>query len=111
MSKSKLLPALLIGAAAGAAISMLDRTTREKTVETVKSTTANVKYYVQNRDELKDMIMDKVEEVQGLYEDTSSKIQSFVGDYGDIKDLPGTIQGMLGDTKAAFKREDNDTAQ
>ena len=36
MTKSKLIPAIIIGAAVGAAISMFDRATREHTVETAK---------------------------------------------------------------------------
>ena len=50
--KSKLLPFIAIGAVVGAAISMLDKKTRDHTVDTAKKAKETVTYYAENRDEL-----------------------------------------------------------
>lgn len=107
MAKSKLLPSILLGALAGAAISMLDRTTREKTIETTKTVAGTVSYYAANRDELQEMISEKVEQAQSFYNGASDGIQSLMGQVEQFKDMPTTIQSMVSDTKAAFDKEDS----
>ena len=107
MAKSKLLPSILLGALAGAAISMLDRTTREKTIETTKTVAGTVSYYAANRDELQEMIAEKVEQAQGLYNGANDGIQSLMSQVEQLKDAPSTIQSMVSDTKAAFDKEDS----
>ncbi|MFC3418550.1 YtxH domain-containing protein [Salinicoccus hispanicus] len=50
--KNKLLPAVLIGAAIGAALSLIDKNTRS----TVLSSTKDLKYYAQNPNEAKEKL-------------------------------------------------------
>lgn len=47
--KNKLIPAILIGAAVGAGLSMIDKSTRESLISNSK----DLKYYAQNPDEAK----------------------------------------------------------
>lgn len=47
--KNKIIPAILIGAAVGAGLSLIDKGTRES----VMSSTKDLKYYAQNPDEAK----------------------------------------------------------
>jgi len=49
MGQGKLLVSIVAGAAIGAALSMLDRTTREKTIDTTKKMKEAVTYYATNR--------------------------------------------------------------
>ena len=82
--KSKLLPFIAIGAVVGAAISMLDKKTREHTVDTAKKAKETVTYYAENRDELAALIESKVEQAQNLYGNVNETIQSLAQNGNDI---------------------------
>lgn len=105
--KSKLLPFIAIGAVVGAAISMLDKKTREHTVDTAKKAKETVTYYAENRDELAALIESKVEQAQNLYGNVNETIQSLTQNGNDIKELPVTIQSMVADTIHAFSKKDD----
>ena len=105
MAKSKLLPSIAIGAVVGAAISMLDKTTREHTISTVKNAKNTVTYYAQNRGELENLIASKVEQVQTLYTNNQEKINSLIAGIQDSKALPETLLGMMDETKEAFSKK------
>ncbi|EON74480.1 hypothetical protein [Lysinibacillus sphaericus] len=102
MGQSKLLASIIIGATVGAALSMLDRTTREKTVATTKKATAAVSYYAANRGELQDLIEEKVLAAQVLCESVTDNVNMVAEKVDEFKELPSTIQGMISDTKSAF---------
>ena len=105
MAKSKLLPFVAIGAIVGAAISMLDKTTREHTVSTVKNAKDTVTYYAQNRGELENLIASKVEQVQALYTNNQDMINSVISSAQDAKVLPETLISMINETKEAFSKK------
>ena len=104
MAKSKLLPYIAIGAVVGAAISMLDKTTREHTISTVKNATSTVKYYSQNRGELENLIASKMEQVQALYANNQETINSLLAATQESKALPETLLGMINETKETFSK-------
>ncbi len=105
--KSKLLPFIAIGAIVGAAISMLDKQTREHTVETTKKAKDTVSYYAENRDELLSLVESKVEQVQGLYGKVNDNVQALMQNGNDIKSLPSTIQSLVSETIEAFSKKDD----
>lgn len=105
MGKSKLLPFVAIGAVAGAIISMFDKNTREQTVTAVKNAKDTVSYYAQNRGELENLVMSKVEQVQSLYENNQETIQSLLSNVQNAKSLPETLMSMVNDTKNAFSKK------
>ena len=92
MSESKLLKSIAIGAITGAIISMFDRKTREHTIETTKKVKERIEYYAKNRDELQQMIEQKVEEAQKLYENASGNINSIVNRMDGIKEISESVQ-------------------
>lgn len=102
MGQSKLLASIVIGATVGAALSMLDRTTREKTVANTKKVTSAVSYYAANRGELQDLIEEKVLAAQVLCESVTENVNMVAEKVDEFKELPSTIQGMISDTKSAF---------
>ncbi|MET4561908.1 hypothetical protein [Lysinibacillus parviboronicapiens] len=102
MGQSKLLASIVIGATVGAALSMFDRATREKTVATTKKVTAAVSYYATNRGELQDLIEEKVLAAQVLCESVTENVNMVAEKVDEFKELPSTIQGMISDTKSAF---------
>lgn len=103
--KSKLLPFIVIGAVTGAAISMLDKHTREHTVETVKKVKGTVVYYADNQDELLALVESKMEQAQSVYGTVNNSVQSIMQNENDIKQLPTTIQSMVSETIQAFSKK------
>ena len=105
MAKSKLLPYVSIGAIVGAAISMIDKTTRDHTISTVKNAKNTVTYYAQNRGELENLITSKVEQIQTLYTNNQESINSVLTGIQDSKALPETVLSMVNETKEAFSKK------
>ena len=108
MVKSKFIPAVLLGALAGAAISMLDKSTREHTIETSKKIKDTVTYYAQNRDEFVRLVETKVDQAQSVYASTQENITSFMTKVEDAKSLPETIMSLVTETKDAFSKQSPD---
>lgn len=106
MTKSKLLPAILLGALTGAVISMLDKNTRQHTVDTSKKVKETVTYYAKNSDELVQLVEAKVEQVQTLYSSAQKNMDSIMSQVEDAKALPDTIMSMVSETKEAFTKPD-----
>ncbi|MEO4055439.1 YtxH domain-containing protein [Solibacillus sp. CAU 1738] len=103
--KSKLIPAIILGAITGAAVSMFDKKTREHTVDTSKKVKETVSYYAQNRDELQTLIETKIEQAQSLYTTTSTNINSIMSHLEDAKELPKTVMSLVSETKQAFSND------
>ena len=81
---------------------MLDRTTREKTVASTKRISETVSYYAANREELRELIQEKVTAAQSFYESASDNVSMLVEKVEEFKEIPSTIQNMVSDTKTAF---------
>ncbi|KOS71545.1 hypothetical protein AEA09_00615 [Lysinibacillus contaminans] len=108
MGQSKLLASIVVGAAVGAALSMLDRTTREKTIASTKRISETVSYYAANREELQELIQEKVTAAQSFYESASENVNMLVEKADEFKEFPSTIQDMISDTKSAFSSSDKE---
>ncbi|MFJ3390035.1 MULTISPECIES: YtxH domain-containing protein [unclassified Lysinibacillus] len=102
MGQSKLLASIVVGATVGAALSMLDRTTREKTIASTKKMKEAISYYATNREELQVLVEEKVLATKVLCESVSENVNSIIDKVDEFKDLPSTIEGMINDTKSAF---------
>ena len=109
MAKSKLIPAVLLGALTGAIISMLDRETRQHTIDTSKKIKETVTYYAQNSDELLRLVETKVEQAQTLYSSAQKNMDSIMAQVEDAKALPETIKSMVVETKEAFAKPETET--
>ncbi|HWL12033.1 MAG TPA: YtxH domain-containing protein [Ureibacillus sp.] len=99
MSESKLVKTIVAGAIVGAIISMFDRKTREHTIETSKRVKDTVVYYSKNRQELQQVIEQKVEAAQKIYENASTNINTIVSKIDDVKEIPESVQSIVTDTK------------
>lgn len=107
MVKSKLVPAILIGAVAGAIVSMFDKATREHTVETTKKVKETVTYYSQNSDELVRLVETKVEQAQTFYNSSQQNFNSLLEKVDDAKTLPATVMSLVAETKDAFSNNES----
>ncbi|MED3662729.1 YtxH domain-containing protein [Ureibacillus sp. FSL K6-8385] len=111
MSESKLCKGVVIGALVGAAVSMLDRTTREQTVEKLKKTKNKVIYYAKNRSELQQLVNEKIEKMQKLYEDTKDNVNFIMEKLDEVKGIPGAVQEIVQDTKEVFSSNEEKSYQ
>jgi len=108
MGQSKLLISVVTGAVVGAALSMLDRTTREKTIATTQKMKDAISYYATNRDELQVLVEEKVLAAKVLCESVSENVNTIVEKVDEFKELPSTIEGMINETKSAFSLPDKE---
>lgn len=108
MSKSKLLPFVVIGAVVGATISMFDKTTRQHTVETSKKVKDTVTYYAENREELMEMVGSKIQQAQSVYGSVNENVQSLLQgqDPKELKTLPSTVQSLVSETIQVFSKKE-----
>ena len=102
MGRSKLLASIVVGATVGAALSMFDRVTREKTIASTKKMKEAISYYSANREELQVLVEEKVLAAKVLCENVSENVNSIIDKVDEFKELPSTIEGMINDTKSAF---------
>lgn len=83
---NKLIKGILFGALAGAAISLLDRETREKTVVQVKDCGRTVWHYSKNPSELIESFSDKVAVARQKIDEVTEDIAFIVEKVNDIKE-------------------------
>nr|WP_106781167.1 YtxH domain-containing protein [Lysinibacillus timonensis] len=102
MSESKLVKSMIIGALIGGAISMLDRKTREHTINSLKNTKDTVQYYASHRDELQQIIEKKIEQVQKLYETTQDNVSFIKDKIDEVKEIPVAVQDIVEETKTTL---------
>lgn len=107
MSESKLFKSIAIGAIAGAVISMFDRKTREHTIEATKKVKERVVYYANNRDELQQIIDQKVEAAQKIYVKSSENINTIVSKIGEVKEIPDSVQTIVKETKSELNKPEH----
>ena len=102
MSQNKLMTGLLVGAAVGVIVSLLDKNTRNDVVQTSKKATNNAKYYASNRDELVQAFQQQAERAQNLYSRISEDA-SYVGSkVNELKEMTPQVKERALDTKEAF---------
>lgn len=108
MGKSKLLPFVVIGAVVGATISLMDKPTRQHTMETSKKIKETVTYYAENRDELMELVGSKVQRAQSVYSSANDTIQNLLQgqDPNELKTLPSTVQSLVTETIQVFSKKD-----
>lgn len=82
---NKLIKGILFGALAGAAISLLDRETREKTVVQVKECGRTIWHYSKNPSGLIEDVSDKISVARQKIEEVTDDISFIVEKVNDIK--------------------------
>ncbi len=104
MSQSKLVKSMIAGAIIGAAISMLDPKTREHSINNLKRAKDTVQYYAKHRDELQQMIDQKIQQVQKLYETTQDNVSFIKDKIDEVKEIPIAVQDIMDETKTTFTK-------
>ena len=102
MSESKLGKFIVIGALAGAVISLCDRATREHVTYKSKSFFYDMRYYSKNPDVVKSKIQVQAEKYQSLYEQIANDATYFKSKVDELKELSPQVKELVVDTKDAF---------
>lgn len=96
--ENKLLKGLLIGAAVGACISLLDKKTRQEVIEKGKQTTECMKHYVENPSEAKEKIKMKLNEVRQTLHTVSDDLTFMNEKVKEIKELTPRVLELMDET-------------
>lgn len=107
MSESKLVRSMIAGALIGAALSMLDPKTREHTIKGMKKAKDTVQYYATHREELQQIIEQKMAQVQKLYETTQDNVSFIKDKIDEVKEIPIAVQDIMDETKTTFTKPIN----
>lgn len=102
MNRNKFGTYILLGAAAGAVVSMFDRYTREQVITKTKGCATDISYYATNPDVLKSKVQEKVDKYQSVYEQFTSDATYLKVKVDELKQLTPQVKEMVVDTKDAF---------
>lgn len=103
MGKNKFGKYIVLGAVAGAVVSLLDRYTREQVTATSKKVVDEVGFYAKNPDVLKEKVMTQAEKYQSIYEQFSEDASFLKDKVGELKDLSPQVKELVTDTKEALE--------
>ena len=93
---------IIFGALAGAVISLFDRSTREQVTRKSKNLLSDVSHYRKNPDELKQMVMEKKDKIQLVYNQLSGDANYLKSQVEELKTLTPQVKELVVDTKEAF---------
>ncbi|PIC64514.1 hypothetical protein CSV79_06030 [Sporosarcina sp. P13] len=102
MGSNKLGTFIVGGALLGAAVSMLDRTTRQQTVTLARTSFEKAMYYKENPDVMKKQLQEKKDQMQTLFEQVKDDVEYVKSQVDEIKTLTPQVKEMFADTKEAF---------
>lgn len=103
MNESKLFKGMVVGALAGAGMSLLDRATREEVKYKLKTVSSDVKYYSKNREDLRMKLQETADKLQTVYNQFSQDAQYLSGKVEELKTLTPQVKTLVVDTKEAFE--------
>lgn len=102
---NKLFVGIIVGAAVGAGISLLNRETREKTVRQVTNVKTDMQYFLNSKDEVKENVGDKVSTVKALISNVIENKEYYLEKINELKSLTPAVTSMLANTKQTFSDE------
>lgn len=105
----KLWVGILAGAAIGGAITLLDRETREKTVQKASNLKTDVQYLYYNRGEVKEKAQGNMSKIQGLIENVMENKDFYLEKIAELRESTPKLTQQLLQTKEAFTKADDST--
>ena len=108
MENRKLVKLTIIGAITGAAISLLDRKTRQHTVECVKKASNTIHYYMDNRQQLQTLMEEKIATARSIYDNVAENVEMIMSAKDELKEVPHTVQELISETKTALTPQETD---
>lgn len=100
--KSRLLQGILLGALAGAAISMLDRNTREKTIECAKKGYRNAREVIENPEHIISQVKETSDKIRTTIETITEDVAFITNQVEVLKEIPPQVKATVKETKEIF---------
>ncbi|MEH6944309.1 YtxH domain-containing protein [Bacillus sp. JJ722] len=104
-NKNKLLQGILLGALAGAAISLLDRHTRETTIECAKKGLRETREIIQNPDRVIGQVKETSNKIRSTIESITEDVAVITNQVEAIKDITPQLASVVKETKEAFTED------
>lgn len=102
----KLVLGIVAGAAVGAAVALLDRETREKTVQKATNLKTDVQYLYYNRDEVKEKAQGNLGKIQGLIENIIENKDFYLEKIAELRETTPQLNSQIQKTKEAFAKNE-----
>ncbi|MGE7119553.1 YtxH domain-containing protein [Peribacillus sp. NPDC046944] len=107
--KSKFMQAVLIGALAGAAVSLFDKNTRKTVISNSKNGLTCMKEMIQNPSNLLTQVQETSSEFRSTVEKISNDVSFISKRVEEMKNIPSQVANVVMETKEAFTSEDMHT--
>lgn len=104
----KLWVGILAGAAVGGAFALLDRETREKTVQKATNFKTDAQYVYYNRGEVKEKAQNKFSKVQELIGNVMENKDFYLEKIEELRESTPKLLAQFQQTKEAFSKEDDE---
>lgn len=102
MNRNKFGKYILIGALAGAVISLFDRYTRRQILDKSTGLVSDIRFYSTNSDLLRSKMQEKTEKYQSIYEQFTNDATYIKEKVEELKQLTPQVKEMVVDTKDTF---------
>ncbi|MGE6377707.1 YtxH domain-containing protein [Peribacillus muralis] len=106
--KSKFMQAVIIGAAAGAVVSLFDKTTRMSVLDNGKSCIGNLRGFVKNPNQVLSQVRETSTKVRSTVERISDDVSFISQKVEEMKDIPAQVAQVVMETKEVFTAENDD---
>ncbi|WP_285768539.1 YtxH domain-containing protein [Peribacillus sp. SI8-4] len=106
--KSKFMQAIIIGAVAGAVVSLFDKTTRTSVLDNSKSCMGNVRDFVKNPNGFLSQVRETSKKVRSTVEKISDDVTFISQKVEEMKDIPAQVAQVVMETKEVFTAENED---
>jgi len=97
--KSKLLQGIILGAIAGAAISMLDRHTRESAITCTKKGVKTVRNVVENPEIITNSVKETTEKIRATIESMTEDVAIITNQVELLRDITPQVAAVVKETK------------
>lgn len=101
-NENKLLTGMIVGALVGAAVSLLDRRTRQDVVACGKNASSKIKGYVKEPTLFTNEVKQKMEDVKDTFQEVSDDITFINEKVNELKEATPQVINLLKESKERF---------
>jgi gas vesicle protein len=101
-NENKLLTGMLVGALVGAAVSLLDKRTRQDVVQSGKNVSSKMKGYIEQPTIFKNEVKQKIDNVKDTVQEVSEDISFINEKVKELKETTPSVVNMLQETRDRF---------
>ncbi|MCQ6275204.1 YtxH domain-containing protein [Bacillus sp. V3B] len=102
MSNTKFWKGVVLGAIAGGALSLLDRTTRYTVIGNCQKTTGKMKYYAKHPQEAVNCVKESTRKICSTMEEVGEEIAFISEKIEELKEIKPQVADLVKDTKEVF---------